>query len=70
MAHPVSPLTAWGGRRFLLTVGAGIVYTLLRLIDKLDITGYVTLQVATVAVYIGANTVQKVKATTKEEADA
>ena len=38
------------------------MYTLLRIFDKLDITGYVTLQVATVAVYIGANTVQKVKA--------
>ena len=62
--------TAWGGRRFLLTVGAGIVYTVLRLIDKLDITGYVTLQVATVAVYIGANTAQKIRAKSQEEADA
>jgi len=52
----------YGGRRFLLTVGAGIVYTGLLIFGKLDITGYVTLQVATVAVYIGANTVQKVKA--------
>jgi len=55
-------LTDFGGRRFLLTVGAGIVYTFLRVFDKIDISGYVTLQVATVAVYIGANTIQKVKA--------
>lgn len=61
--------TNYGGRRFLLTVGAGIVYTALLVLGFLDPTAYVTLQVATVAVYIGANTVQKVKATTREQAD-
>jgi hypothetical protein len=57
----MTPLSGYGGRRFLLTVGSGLVYTGLLIFDKLDSTAYVTLQVATVAVYIGANTVQKVK---------
>lgn len=69
MGADVNAFARYGGRRFVLTVGAGIVYTALRIFDKLDIAGYVTLQVATVAVYIGANTVQKVKATTREQAD-
>ena len=66
----MTPLARFGGRRFVLTVGAGIVYTGLLVFGKLDATAYVTLQVATVAVYIGANTVQKVKARTQEDADA
>jgi len=62
--------TAWGGRRFLLTVGAGIVYTGLLIFGKLDGAAYVTLQVATVGFYISANTVQKVRAKSPEEAEA
>lgn len=61
--------TRWGGRRYVLTVGAGVVYTVLLTLGFLDPTAYVTLQVATVAVYIGANTAQKIRAKTQEEAD-
>lgn len=60
----------YGGRRFLLTVGASVVYTLLLIIGKLDIAAYVTLQIATVGSYLTVNTIQKVKARTPEEADA
>lgn len=60
----------YGGRRFLLTVGASVVYTLLRMFDKIDIAAYVTLQIATVGSYLTVNTIQKVKARTQEEADA
>lgn len=66
----MTPLARYGGRRFALTVGAGVVYTALLIFGQLDQTAFVTLQVATVAVYIGANTAQKIKATTQEEADA
>jgi hypothetical protein len=60
-----------GGRRFILTVGAGIATTLLQWFGKLDAAGmaYTATIAATVAAYIGGNTTQKVKATTKEEAD-
>lgn len=43
-----------GGTRFTMTVGAGIVDTGLVLLDKLTGDQYVTLTLATVAVFIGA----------------
>lgn len=43
-----------GGTRFAMTVGAGIVDTGLLLLDKLTGDQYVTLTLATVAVFIGA----------------
>ncbi len=52
-----------GGRRFALTVGAGIVHTLLLLLDKLSGEQFVMLTMGTVAVYIGGNTYQKVQET-------
>lgn len=52
---------AYGGRRFLLTLGAGIVDTLLLWFGKLDATSYVTLTMGTVGVYIGAAVYEKVK---------
>ena len=60
-----------GGRRFILTVGAGIATTVLQWFGKLDASGmaYTATIGATVATYIGGNTYQKTKATTKEEAD-
>lgn len=52
-------MQAWGGRRFLVTVGAGLVDAVLLWAGKLSDGGYVTVTLATVAVYIGANTYQK-----------
>jgi hypothetical protein len=52
--------TAWrealGGRRFLMSMGAGIVDTILLYVGKLDISAYVTLTFATVATYIAGRT--------------
>jgi hypothetical protein len=62
----VTPEKFWhwvGGRRFLLTVGAGIVHTILLLADKLSGEQFVMLTMSTTAVYIGANTYQKAKET-------
>jgi len=50
-----------GGRRFLLTLGAGLVDTMLLVGGYIGEGSYVQLTVATVAVYIAANTHQKVK---------
>lgn len=66
----MTPLARYGGRRFVLTVGAGIVYVVMRWFDKIDIAGFVTLQVATVGAYLTVNTLQKIKAKSQEEADA
>lgn len=52
---------AFGGRRFLLTVGAGIVHTLLLVCGILSEPSYVQLTLATVGIYISASTVQKWK---------
>jgi hypothetical protein len=59
-----------GGRRFLVTVGAGSFTTLLQWFGKLDAAGntYMLVIIGTVGAYIAGNTTQKVKATTKEEA--
>jgi len=59
-----------GGRRFLLTIGAGIASTVLQWYGKLDAAGstYAMIVLGTVAAYIGGNTYQKKNATTKEEA--
>jgi hypothetical protein len=50
-----------GGRRFTLTVGAGLVHTILLWAGKLTGEQFVMLTMSTVAVYIGANTYQKSK---------
>ncbi len=62
-------LTALGGRRFLMTMGCGIACTVLVWFAKIDGNIFRDIIIATVAVYIGGNTYQKVKATTKEQAD-
>lgn len=54
-------IPAVGGRRFALTVGAGIVDTVLLWFGKLSESGYVTLTLATIAAYLGVNTTQKIK---------
>jgi hypothetical protein len=58
--------TAWrealGGRRFLMTMGAGAVHGAMLFLRLIDQNIYMTLTISTVAVYIGANTAQKIKA--------
>jgi hypothetical protein len=54
-------ISAAGGRRFILTAGAGIVHTALFAVKVLSEQGYITLTLATVGVYISASTYQKVK---------
>ena len=63
-------LSALGGRRFLMTMGCGMACTVLVWFAKIDGAIFRDIVIATVAVYIAGNTVQKVKATSKEEADA
>lgn len=62
-------LTTLGGRRFLMTMGCGVACTVLVWFAKIDGIIFRDIIVATVAVYIGGNTIQKIKATTKEQAD-
>ena len=52
-----------GGRRFLMTIGAGTSTTALQWFGKLDPAGsmYAMVIIATVAAYIAGNTTQKVK---------
>lgn len=60
-----------GGRRFILTMGAGITTSVLQYLGKLDPAGstYALVVIGTVGAYITGNTYQKAKATTKEDAD-
>lgn len=58
-----SLISAAGGRRFLMTVGAGLVDTALLIGGYISEQTYLTLTLATVAVYIGAGTYQKVQET-------
>lgn len=53
-------LTSFGGRRFLLTLGCGIACTVLVWYGKLDGSIFRDIIIATVGVYIGGNTFQKV----------
>ena len=55
-----SSLSQWGGRRFLLTLGAGVVDTLLLVGGYLDQATYATLTLATVGAYIGSSTFQQI----------
>jgi hypothetical protein len=54
-------ISALGGRRFVLTVGAGLVHTILLWFGKITGDQFVLLTTSTVAVYIGASTYQKSK---------
>lgn len=56
-------LTNIGGRRFALTVGCGIVCTVLVWHGKISGEVFATVILGTVAAYITGNTVQKVKGT-------
>lgn len=57
-------LSAAGGRRFLITLGAGLVHTTLLICRVLSQSNYLTLTIATVGAYITANTIEKVKSST------
>lgn len=56
-------LEAAGGRRFVISVMAGVSSTVLQWYGKLDPAGtsYVMLIGATIGAYIGGNTLQKIK---------
>lgn len=53
-----------------MTMGCGIVCTLLVALDHITDAIFRDIIIATVAVYIGGNTFQKVKAKNSVEADA
>ena len=48
-----------GGRRFIITIGCGLVSGALLWCGKLTSADYTTITIATVAVYISGNTYQK-----------
>jgi len=54
-------IEACGGRRFLLSLGAGVMTTLLQYLGKLDPAGstYSLVVLGTVGAYIAGNTAQK-----------
>lgn len=58
---PQSWMRAVGGRTFVLTLGCGLVTSLLTWFDKIDGTVYATVIIATVGAYITGNTVTAVK---------
>ncbi len=63
-------IDAFGGRRFFLTLGAGVVHTGLRIADLLSQEIYRDLTITTVGVYIGAGTAQHVMAKKADAANA
>jgi hypothetical protein len=50
-----------GGRKFILTVGCGLVTSILLWFDKLAGSEYATVILGTVAVYIAGGTYENVK---------
>ena len=59
-------LDDYGGRRFLMTMGCGVVSTVLLWFGKISGSEYVTLVTLTVVPYIGFNTQEKIKAAENE----
>ena len=55
--HPL--ITKLGGRRFIMSMGCGIVTSLLVWFGKIDGTTYSAVILGTVAAYIAGNTWQK-----------
>jgi len=58
-------ITGLGGRRFTITIGAGLVSTLLFVCHILSESGFITLVLGTVGAYITGNTVEAVKSNAK-----
>lgn len=54
-------ISAAGGRRFLMAMGAHLINTGLLIAGVLSEQGYLFTFGGTIAVYVGANTYQKVK---------
>lgn len=54
-----------GGRKFILTLGCGLVNAVLLWFGKLDAAAYATITLATVSVFIGGNVYQSIKAPSK-----
>lgn len=52
-------LSAWGGRRFFLSIGAGIATTILAWYAKITGEVYRDVILGTVGIYIAGNTFQK-----------
>ncbi len=52
-------MAQYGGRRYVLVIGCGLVYTALLITGYIDATVYGSLQIATVAAYIAGNGYQK-----------
>lgn len=55
-------IEAFGGRRFLMTMGCGIACTFLLWHAKMSDVVFRDIIIATVAAYIAGNVVQKIKA--------
>jgi hypothetical protein len=54
------PMSPYGGRRFVLTIGAAIVYTGLLIAGIVNEESYIWLQGITVGAYMTASSIQKV----------
>lgn len=54
-------LQTFGGRRFILSIGCGLVTSILTWAGKIDGTTYAAVIVATVGAYIAGNVVSEVK---------
>lgn len=59
----MTAMSSIGGRRFVLTIGCGIVCTVLVWNSKISDEVFAAVIIATVAAYITGNTTQKIKGT-------